>query len=77
MIVAAAVMVIAHVPVPLQAPPQPANVKPAAGFSVNVTCVFWANVAVQVDGQLMPAGVLVTVPVPDVGPVTVSWKLVG
>jgi len=76
-IVAAAVTVITHAPVPLQAPPQPVNVKPAAGVSVSVTWVFCANVAVQVEGQLIPAGVLVTVPVPAVGPVIVSWKVFG
>jgi phage tail protein X len=51
-------------------PPQPANMDPAAGVSVRVTEAFCANVAEQVDGQLMPAGLLVTVPVPET--VTVS-----
>src|SRR6476619_201094 len=32
-----AVRVTVHDPVPLQAPPQPANVEPAAGEAVNVT----------------------------------------
>ena len=51
--------------VPLQAPPQPANmekVEGAPGASVSVTCAPSVKVAVQVPGQLMPAGELVTVP---------------
>ena len=39
---------------------------------MSVSWVFCANVAVQVDGQLIPAGALVTVPVPAAGPVIVS-----
>jgi len=39
---------------------------------VSVTCVFCANVAVQVDGQLMPTGLLVTVPVAAAAPLTVN-----
>jgi hypothetical protein len=42
-----------------------------------VTCVFRAKLAVQVVGQLIPAGVLVTVPEPAVGGVTVNWNVVA
>jgi phage tail protein X len=52
------------------APPQPANVKPLPGDSVRVTEVFCANVAEQVVGQLIPAGLLVTAPVPDTATVS-------
>src|SRR5450755_266456 len=62
---AAAESVIVHAPVPLHAPPQPEKIEPAAGVSVSVTCVFCANTATHVDGQLMPAGLLVTVPLPE------------
>jgi hypothetical protein len=61
---AAAVRVTAHVPVPLQAPDQPANVEPEAAVAVSVTAVPLAKLALQVVGQLMPEGLLVTVPVP-------------
>ena len=51
--------------VPVQAPPQPANmekVEGAPGVSVSVTCVLAAKVAEQVPGQVIPAGELATVP---------------
>ncbi len=58
------VMVTVHAPVPLHGPLQPANVEPALAAAVNVTEVPLAKLAVQVVPQLMPAGVLVTVPLP-------------
>jgi hypothetical protein len=48
--------------VPVHAPPHPANVAPAAGVAVSVTPVPWSYDSVQSDPQLMPAGLLVTVP---------------
>jgi hypothetical protein len=53
-----------HVPVPLHGAPHPVNVAPAAGAAVRVTTVPGGNAALQVVPQLMPAGLLVTVPVP-------------
>jgi hypothetical protein len=53
-----------QVPVPLQAPPQPEKVRPVPGVSVRVTWVLAAKVALQVVGQLMPVGLLLTVPLP-------------
>jgi len=50
---------------PLQAPPKPVNWNPEAAVAVSVTVVPGPKLAVQVVGQLMPAGVLVTVPLPD------------
>jgi hypothetical protein len=80
------------VAVPEQPPPdQPANVEPEAGASVSVTLLPWLNENEQVLPQLIPAGLLVTdpLPVPDsatpnvfvVGPLAVNvavtfWSLV-
>jgi hypothetical protein len=62
--------------VPVHAPDQLAKVLPVAGVSLSVTTVFGAKFAEQtavVDfEQLIPAGVLVTVPVPPPASVTVS-----
>lgn len=41
---------------------------------MSLTCVFCGKVAVQVEGQRMPAGALVTVPAPAGGGVTVNWN---
>ena len=49
---------------PPQAPLQPLNFQPLAGVAVRVTCVPGAKFAPQLDGQLMPDGELVTVPLP-------------
>ena len=59
-------------PVPLHAPPQPAKVEPEPGLAVNVTGVPMGKLAPQVVPQLIPAGVLVTVPTPVPGRVTVN-----
>jgi hypothetical protein len=40
--------------------------------AVSVICVFWLKLALHVVGQLIPAGLLVTVPVPMAGAVTVN-----
>ena len=61
---ASAVSVTVHAPVPLQAPDQPANVDVAFGAADSVTAVPLAKLALQVDPQLMPAGLLVMVPAP-------------
>jgi hypothetical protein len=45
-------------------PVQPAKVEPVAGVAVSVTSVPLLNEAEQVVPQLMPAGLLVTVPFP-------------
>jgi hypothetical protein len=59
-----AAAVTAHVPVPEHAPLQPAKVEPAAGAAVRVTAVPGVKDCAQLAPQLIPAGVLVTVPVP-------------
>lgn len=56
--------VTVHVLVPLHAPDQPANVEFAPGVAVNVSAVPDWKLALQVEPQLMPAGLLVTVPLP-------------
>ena len=55
--------------VPEQAPLQPANVLPAVACAVRVTCVLAAKLPEQVLPQLMPAGELLTVPLP------VPWRV--
>jgi len=60
-------MVTAHKPVPEQAPPQPAKVVPATADAVSETLVPGTNLASQEDVQLIPAGLLVTVPFPFPG----------
>ena len=58
---------------PVQAPLNPEKVAPDRGLGVKLTLVPLLNVAVQVEGQLIPAGLLVTVP----EPVTVTVKVTG
>jgi phage tail protein X len=58
------VRVITHWPVPVHAPLHPVKVKFVPGVAVSVTFVLGGKGAVHVPGQLMPAGLLVTVPVP-------------
>jgi hypothetical protein len=53
-----------HDPVPLHAPLQPAKIEFAAGVAVRVIDVPLLNAALQVVPQLMPAGLLETVPLP-------------
>jgi len=73
--VVAALSVTVQVPVPEQPPPlQPLNVDPAAGAAVKVTTVPLAYAAMQVAPQEMPAGLLVTVPIPGPVLLTVSVK---
>ena len=58
--------------VPVHAPDQLRKREPAAGVAVSVTVVPFEYVATQVGPQLMPAGELVTVPLPAPVFVTVS-----
>src|SRR5207245_624798 len=61
----AALIVTTQVPVPLHpAPLQPVNTEPLAGAAVKVTDVPLANEALHVAPQSMPAGLLVSVPLP-------------
>lgn len=61
-----------QVVVPVQAPLHPPNFAPLVGVAVRVTEVPLENMALQVLPQLIPAGLLVTVPVPLPERVTVS-----
>jgi hypothetical protein len=49
---------------PVHGPLHPANDEFGPGVSVSVTCVPTVKLALQVDPQLIPEGLLVTVPVP-------------
>ena len=70
----AAVMVTPQVPVPLQAPLQPAKVEPVDAAAVSVTTVPLVKLALQALGQLIPLGLLLTVPDPVPANVTESAK---
>ena len=65
--------------VPLQAPPQPAKTRLARARAVSVTTAPRVNAPLQAVPQLMPAGLLVTVPFALSLPVlvTVSVKVDG
>jgi hypothetical protein len=63
--VVAALTVTRQVPVPEQGALQPAKVEPTAGVAVRVGAVPGVTDCEQVEPQLIPAGVLVTVPEPE------------
>ena len=69
---AAAFIVITQLPVPLQAPPQPANTDPLAGVAVKVTTVPPVKLDEHPLPQLIPSGLLVTFPAPVPASDTVS-----
>src|SRR6058998_602398 len=74
--VVAAETVTTHDPVPAQPPPlQPLKVEPAAGAAVSVTAVPLVKLAAQVAPQVIPAGELLTVPLPVPAGVTVRVKV--
>jgi hypothetical protein len=60
-------------PVPVQAPDHPANVELASAAAVKVIEVPVLKLALHVAPQLIPPGLLVTVPVPVPALCTVSW----
>lgn len=70
--VAAYVLNVHVLAVPVQAPVQPENVLPPAAAAVSVTDVDAGKSAEHVVGQLMPAGDELTVPVPVPDVVTVT-----
>src|SRR5207247_6584939 len=74
--VVAAETVTKHEPVPEQPPPlPPVQVEPPAGRAVSVTAVPLVKLAEQVAPQVIPAGELVTVPLPVPALLTVSAKV--
>ena len=58
--------------VPLQSPLQPAKVEPTPGVAVKTTVLLGAKPALQIPGQDIPLGLLVTEPTPAPSIVTVS-----
>src|SRR5580704_16935329 len=76
--VVSALSVRAQPSMPLHPPPdQPAKVEPPAAAALNVICVPVSKLAVQVGPQLIPDGVLVTVPAPAPESTTDSMFVVG
>jgi hypothetical protein len=73
--VAAAIVKVQVVAVPLHAPPQPAKLEVASAVAVRVTVVPGAKPVMQVAPQVRPAGLDVTVPVPV--PVRLTVKTTG
>jgi hypothetical protein len=74
--VVATAMVTAHVAVPEQPPPlQAVKVEPAAGVAVSVTVLPLGKLPEHVAPQLIPAGELVTVPLP--APVMLKVRVTG
>ena len=69
--------VMLQAPVPLHAPDQPAKVEPVLAIAVSVTDVPAVNVPLHVWPQLIPAGVLLTIPEPVPAFVTLIWTLWG
>ena len=76
-VVAAAKDTVHVAAVPEHAPDHCPNAKPVLGVAVSVTLVPLLKVAAQVGPQLIPAGVLVTVPVPEPFSATVNCAEVG
>src|SRR6267142_1726034 len=72
-----AFIVRVQVPVPLHAPDQPAKKAPLPAVAVSFTLVPELNDALHVGAQLIPAGLLVTVPVEVPASCTESWKVAG
>jgi phage tail protein X len=70
----AAVILTEQLPAPVQAPLQPANTEPVAAAAASATTVPLLKLAEHVLGQLIPTGVLVTLPVPVPANVTVNGK---
>jgi len=68
--VLAALKVTLQFVMPVQSPDHPPNEFAPVGVSMRVTTVFGLKVDVHVPGQLIPEGLLVTVPEPV--PVTVT-----
>ena len=72
-VLAALMLTVQVLAVPVQAPLQPAKVEPVAALAVRVTLVFPRYSSLQLLPQLMPAGLLVTVPEPV--PVVLTVRL--
>jgi hypothetical protein len=62
--VVSAVRVMVQSAVPVHEPDHPVNDDPVAAMALSVTCVPLVNCALHWPGQLIAAGLLVTVPDP-------------
>jgi hypothetical protein len=65
MTVCVALMVTVQVPVPVQAPVQPVKLEATSGNAVKLMIADFVRVVLQVDPQLIPAGSLEIIPVPE------------
>jgi hypothetical protein len=72
-----ALIVTEQDPVPEQAPPQPAKIDPAAGVAASFTDVPAGKFELHVCPQLIPDGVLKTVPLPVPEMVTARGRFWG
>jgi len=70
----AAVIDTVQVPVPVQSPLQPAKLEPVKGSAARYTVVPLLKLAEQVEGQSIPAGLLIIMPVPIPARFTVNVK---
>ena len=68
----AALIVTTQLPVPVQAPLHPPNVLPLPAVPVSVTVLPSLKFALHVLGQLIPLGLLTTLPVPVPASVTLN-----
>lgn len=73
----AALIVTEQVPVPEHAPLHPAKVDPVDAVAVRVTLAPLVKLALQMLGQVMPEGLLVTEPDPVPASVTVKVKVLA
>jgi hypothetical protein len=70
-----AARVTVQVPVPLQAPPHPLNIALPLGVAVSLTCVLGLKLPLHDAPQLIPAGLLVMLPLASPETLTISVKV--
>src|SRR6266536_2158644 len=76
-VLAASIVRLHEAAFPVQPPLQPVNVEPAAAISETVTTVPGLYSSAQSDPQLMPSGLLLTVPLPEPSLLTAREAFAG